>query len=245
MELVESTLVVSLQKVLLNIEKPIDCVLKYSFNHLGDSQKISTQPFSVSPGNTQDVPASQDSCHAFLFPSTKTKEEVQKCLEDTILQIEVFDNLVHFGTDKIDLSRLYCDEAQKMLAAGKRPDAVFFKDDFQILSTDTFKNEVTIGTLECLTALEEEPCTCCKCGTVFKNKSLQKHISASDCKKAFSEEEMTVLKNKSKIQKKMKRSEKEKSYYDLEKRAKNTLKLMTLKRGPKNTKKNMIQLKGI
>ena len=70
MELVESTLVVSLQKVLLNIGKPIDCVLKYSFNHLGDSQKISTQPFSVIPGNTQNVPASQDSCHAFLFPST-------------------------------------------------------------------------------------------------------------------------------------------------------------------------------
>jgi hypothetical protein len=243
MELVESTLVVSLQKVLLNIGKPIDCVLKYSFNHLGDSQKISTQPFSVIPGNTQNVPASQDSCHAFLFPSTKTKEEVQKCLEDTILQIELFDNLVHLGNAKIDLSRLYCDEAQKMLAAGKRPDAVFFKDDFQILSTDTFKNEVTIGTLECLTALEEEPCTCCKCGRVFKNKSLQKHISASDCKKAFSEEEVTVLKNKSKIQKKMKRSEKEKSYYDPEKRAKKHIETYDPKKRAEKHKKEYDPIK--
>ena len=184
--------------------------------------------------------------HFLTFPA-KTKEEVQNCLEDTILQIEVFDNLVHLGNAKIDLGRLYCNEATKVLAAGKRPDAVIFKDDFQILSTDTFENEasITISTLKCLTVLEEEPCTSCKCGRVFKNKSLQKHISGSDCKKAFSEEEMTVLKNKSKIQKKMKRSQKVKSYYDPEKGQKNTLKLMTLKRGQTNTKENMIRLKGI
>ena len=223
MELVESKLVVSLQKVLLNIEKPIDCILRYSIDHLGNQIIISTEPFPVSPGNSKDIPASENSCRNFLFSSTKTKEEVKKCLEDTILQIELFDSLVHLGNAKIELSRLYSNDANKVLAAGKFPDATVLKDDYQIVSTDTFKKgaPVIIGTLECSTVLEEEPCTSCKsCGVTFKDKSLRKHISGSNCKKAFSEEELTVLKNKSKSLKKMKRSEKGKVYYDPEKRAK-------------------------
>ena len=110
-ELFEHKIVISLQKIKLNLEKIVDCILKYEYNLL-ESHEISSAPgFKVTPEQTEMIPTS--GYREYRIPTTVSKDAVRKFMEKNPLEILVYDDAILLGISTINLGRLFI-QAKKL-----------------------------------------------------------------------------------------------------------------------------------
>ena len=86
----------------------------------------------------------------------------------------------------------------------------------------TSQNGEPIGMIECFFALEARECTTCKsCNVSYAKSSIFKHLSQNrSCKADHSANDLLALKNLTNDAQRRKRNERDKFYYDPERRAK-------------------------
>ena len=208
--LFEYKLFVCLEEISLQIDKPVDCTIKFQYDLFGPGEtKYPT--FTIAPDEkSHKIPG-----HFELTVRRKTEIEVKKYVEDNILKIQVCDNDEMIGTASVDLSPFFKKEVAVL------PFGLQHREKVAIISNKPDK-EMNIGYLYCKFILEEEECFTCKaCNDNFKLSTILKHLGhpKNDCKKAYQEDELKAIRTKSEKRRKQKKHQRTRITYDCDKRA--------------------------
>ena len=138
-------------------------------------------------------------------------------LEQNLLEIQITDQTgTNFGSSKIDLSKIYGPESDKMWF-GLR-----YMVDTPILKACEGKADQRVGMLKCLFVVETEDCVRCKsCNEYFKETTILKHVTHDKtCGPKFSTNDIQSLKDMAKERKRKRRNQRHKNTYSPTKRAK-------------------------
>ena len=200
--------VVMLKKIHLNIEKPVDCIIQYECSLF--SAKITGKPFRIGP-NGEEGHEIKGSIGYNEYTIMSKESEIKTDLEDTPLQIKVFDQNNLLGTAIGDLSQLLGNDAERF------PYGLRYKKEVHIFG----KDDDIIGTLDCCFVLEKEECICCKsCNEFFKQSAILRHVKCNkECGETYSDEDIKALEEKAAERKKKMRNIRDKRKYDPVKRA--------------------------
>ena len=207
--IVEHKFVVSLNEIKLDIEKSVECIIKYEYN-LFCSYEVCTQPFSLlqEDSNFQAIP--QDCCpqQNFFISTLKLKEH----LKSYPLKIRVYDKDILLGNSTMELCKVYSPEADKMWF-GLR-----YMGEAAIIGS----NDNEIGRIKFLFVLETQDCIECKyCNEYFKESTIRKHaIHNKKCNIYYTEEDLKFLEEMANKRRRQRRSQKHKNTYDPDKRSK-------------------------
>ena len=219
--------VVSLQQIRLKTEKPVDCIVKYSYNLFCDYEVTTSPTFTIEPGFEDTRIVAEKGFNEYKISSQTKESYIKMYLNNHPLRIDVFDQVEILGMATVSLNKLVDYESDNF----NRTNQNSFTSWLPILSEGK-----EIGSIYGLFMMEKEALTRCKsCLEIFKTSTFMKHVSHvknEGCKKEYSREKIQFLiaeSNKCKKQRRVlynrvnysseKRSEKYKNTYDPEKRA--------------------------
>ena len=228
--IVEHKFVVSLNEIKLDIDKPVECIIKYEYN-LFCSYEVCTQPFSLhqEDSNFQAIPQDCRPEQNFFISTPKIKEH----LKSYPLKIRVYDKDILLGNSTMELCKVYSSEADKMWF-GLR-----YMGDAAIIGS----NDYEIGRIKFLFVLETQDCIECKyCNEYFKESAIRKHaIHNKKCNIYYTEEDLKSLEDMANERRRHRRSQSIKIPMILIRDLRYTKipksKNMILLKGEKNTKK--------
>ena len=207
--IVEHKFVVSLDEIKMDIDQPVECIIKYEYN-LFCSYEVRTQPFSLhqEDSNFQAIPRDCHPQQNFFISTPKIKDH----LESYPLKIRVYDKDVLLGNSTLELCKVYSSEADKMWF-GLR-----YMGDAAIIGS----NDYEIGRIKFLFVLETQDCIECKyCNEYFKESAIRKHaIHNKKCNIYYTEEDLKSLEDMANERRRHRRSQKHKNTYDPDKRSK-------------------------
>ena len=211
--LLEHNFAVIITGILLNTDNPVDCIIKYQHVLFSPSEKSTGEPFTIQPGNTEEVPISKPSKSVYehTVPSTYKESEVKKSMQDNPMYFKVFDKEIQLGIATVSLHQLQSDEAEKV------PFGLRYQTKVPIMSDET----TWVGRISLVFILDTEACTNCKaCKKIYKKSTFLKHIAKSkSCKDQHSEEEMEEFRSQAKERKRKQELRLAKQKYDPRKRA--------------------------
>ena len=220
--------VVSLQQIRLKTEKPVDCIVKYSYDLLCDYEVTTSPTFTIEPGSEDTRIVAEKGFNEYKISSQTKESYIKTYLNNHPLRIDVFDQVEILGMATVSLKKLVDYESDNF----KRTSQNSFTSWLPILSEGK-----EIGSIYGLFMMEKEALTRCKsCHEIFKASTFMKHVNHvknEGCKKEYSRDEIQFLiaeSNKCKKQRRVlynrvnysseKRSEKYKNMkYDPQKRA--------------------------
>ena len=207
--IVEHKFVVSLNEIKLDIDKPVECIIKYEYN-LFCSYEVCTQPFSLhqEDSNFQAIPQDCRPEQNFFISTPKIKEH----LKSHPLKIRVYDKDILLGNSTMELCKVYSPEADKMWF-GLR-----YMGEAAIIGS----NDNEIGRIKFLFVLETQDCIECKyCNEYFKESTIRKHaIHNKKCNIYYTQEDLKFLEELAIERRRQRRSQKHKNTYDPDKRSK-------------------------
>ena len=208
-EKVSVTLRVILNKVNLDVSKPVELVIKYDYNMFSSKTFTTGQPSKVSPKEAQNYNIRRGYEE---YTTIIDQSALKMAFDSNPLEIRVYDNRKQFGNATVTLSKLLSSDAEDM-PYGQR-----YRHDFPICGL----NEDIIGTINCTFVLEREQCILCKvCDTHFKPAVILKHIKRNKkCRPSYTEEDIECLEKQAAERKKEKRNIRNWLRYKPEKRAK-------------------------
>ena len=216
--LVQHKCVVTFNKIKMDIARPIQCIFKYKFELFSEKEVRTPAMFNVKHGKElQKIPYTCRT-NTFIIPSKLKEASIQRCFENQLLDIKVFDLDLQIGNCKVNLNKIYNKESQN-------PRNRSFLEKLPIISEEATDTKSTIGAIEFLFVLIPEECIKCKhCEKIFKVSGILQHLAKiQKCKDSYSDEEMDVLKkNALKRYKKIKNqtaAERDFENYDPKKRA--------------------------
>ena len=205
--LVEHTFYISLEAIKLNNDEPIDCTIKYTYK-LFQGTRVTTESFLVDCDKTWKE-ISESGYKVFTILPGKKGSEIKEFLKETPLDILIYDQDVHFGTARYDLSNLMNGKAE-MTDFGPR----WWKKE-PILSKLDSGVERNVGIIKCNIVLNSEECTQCKsCKGIFRNSVIKKHLRQVKCRKDYNDEDLQILNAQSLKRRKEKQSARKKRNYD-------------------------------
>ena len=211
--LVEHKFCISLDAIKLNNNAPIDCTIKYTYK-LFQEVRFTTKSFSIDCDKTWKE-ISESGYRAYIIPPRIKGSEIQEFLDKNPLDILIYDQDVHFGTARYDLSNLMNGKAE-MTDFGPR----WWKKE-PILSKVDSGVESNIGIINCNIVLKSEECTQCKsCKHIFVNSAIKRHLRKVKCRKDYNDEDLKILSAQSLKRRKERESITKKIKYDPQARAK-------------------------
>lgn len=207
--IVEHKLILCLNEIKLDIDRPVECIIKYEYN-LFCSYEICTQPFFLhqEDSNFQAIPGDCCPQRSFFISTPKIKEHLESCP----LKIRLYDKDVVLGKSTMELCKVYSSEADKMWF-GLR-----YMGDTAIIGS----NDSEIGRIKFLLVLETQDCIKCKyCNEYFKESVIRKHaIHNKKCNISYTKEDLKSLEDMANERRRQRRSQKHKNTYDPDKRSK-------------------------
>ena len=211
---VHHKIVVEFYEIKFDVEKPNECIIRYQYD-LFCTFKVSTRAFPIcqEDSNYQAIPSGFNCQRQFSVSSKDLKQH----LEQNLLEIQITDQTgTNFGSSKIDLSKIYGPESDKMWF-GLR-----YMVDTPILKACEGKADQRVGMLKCLFVVETEDCVRCKsCNEYFKETTILKHVTHDKtCGPKFSTNDIQSLKDMAKERKRKRRNQRHKNTYSPTKRAK-------------------------
>ena len=218
--LLEHNFTVSLENIELSLNRTVQCMIKCRYLLFSRQEFSSGRTFSVDPNDSKKIPTLFDTkfYKEFIVKPHKKESEMKDYLKNNPLVIRVYDEEIEIGTVNVNLMKLYEEESFTGTFNS-------FKEKFQILKNEnmgTSQNGEPIGMIECFFALEAKECTTCKsCNVSYAKSSIFKHLSQNkSCKADHSANDLLALKNLTNDAQRRKRNERDKFYYDPERRAK-------------------------
>jgi hypothetical protein len=173
--------VVSLQQIRLKTEKPVDCIVKYSYNLFCDYEVTTSPTFTIEPGFEDTRIVAEKGFNEYKISSQTKESYIKMYLNNHPLRIDVFDQVEILGMATVSLNKLVDYESDNF----NRTNQNSFTSWLPILSEGK-----EIGSIYGLFMMEKEALTRCKsCLEIFKTSTFMKHVSHvknEGCKKEYS-----------------------------------------------------------